>query len=289
MSALQELSDLVRACAERAGPSTVSIGRHGTGFVVGEGLVVTNAHNLRGDELPLRFAGGREEVATVRGVDLDGDLAVLAADTASAAPLELSSTAPGLGDVVVALAALGNGVRATTGTISALGRSFRGPGGRRILGGLEHTAPLARGSSGGPLLDSKARVVGVSTHRLEDGFYLAIELSDEVRQRIDALAEGRSERHRRLGVAVAPPRVARHLRAAAGLDEVDGLLVRAVEEDSPAGRAGLRRGDVLVSARSSPIRSVDDLHRALEGGDSSLDLVVVRATEELAVTVELEG
>jgi S1-C subfamily serine protease len=91
----------------------------------------------------------------------------------------------------------------------------------------------------------------------------------------------------RLGVAIAPPRVAKRLRRAVGLPERDGVLVRAVEEDSPAERAGVVRGDLLVSAGGRELTRVDALYEALDAARSEgkLDLVVVRGTEERTVTV----
>ena len=286
MSALEELATAVRTAAERVGPSTVSINRQGTGIVVAENLVVTNAHNLRRDQAVVLFADGRQEIGSVAGADFDGDLAVLSVDTAGAPAASWSDQPAELGQVVVALAnARGRGVRATLGMVSSLGRSFRGPRGRRIAGALEHTASLGRGSSGGPIVDAEGRVIGVNTHRLQDGFYLAVPANEELRRRIDQLAAGETPTRRRLGAAIAPPEAARHLRAAAGLPEVDGLLIRGVEEGSPADQAGIRRGDVLVSAGGEALGSIDDLYSALDGEGGPIEFKLVRATEELTVTV----
>ncbi len=90
---------------------------------------------------------------------------------------------------------------------------------------------------------------------------------------------------RRLGTAIAPPQVTKRLRAAAGLSEVEGLLVRHVEEGSPAERAGLLRGDVLVRGGEIALTSIDALYEALDLEGEVLQLVIVRATEELTVPV----
>lgn len=290
MGALEELSLAIRTVADRVGPSVVSVNRHGTGLVVGKDLVLTNAHNLRGSAAVVVFADGRQATGSVAGADVDGDLAVVAVGTGETPPVTWADAPAELGQVVVAVAdPRGRGLRATAGTVSSVGRSFRGPRGRRITGGLEHTAPLGRGSSGGPVADTEGRVVGVNTHRLQEGFYLAVAATDELRRRIDALAGGEVPERRRLGAAIAPPQATRHLRAAAGLPEVDGLLVRGVEPDSPGDRAGLRRGDVLVSADGTPLSSVDDLYKVLDGEGGSVDFGVVRTTEELTVTVRFEA
>jgi serine protease Do len=290
MSALGEIKEAVNVAADQVGPSVVSIGRHGAGIVVGSNLVATNAHNLRGGEVHVTFGDGRTSAATLAGADVDGDLAVLSVETAGIPAVAWAESAAELGDVVIALAnPRGRGLRASVGTISAVGRSFRGPRGRRISGGLEHTAPLARGSSGGPIVDTSGRVVGVSTHRLEDGFYVAVGAGDDLAGRIAGLSTGESPQRRRLGAAIAPPQAARHLRSAAGLPEVEGLLVRGVEEGSAADRAGLRRGDVLVAVAGELLTSVDALYRALDGEGGELEFTVARAADEVVVTVRFEA
>jgi serine protease Do len=169
--------------------------------------------------------------------------------------------------------------------VSAVGRAFRGPQGRRIAGSVEHTAPLARGSSGGPLVDAAGRLVGLNTHRLGDGFYLALPADQELRGRIDDLARGEAPRRRRLGVALAPAHVTHRLRSAVGLPERDGLLVRGVEDDSPAARAGLRRGDLIVAVGERAVTGSDDLFAALDTEAESLSVTIVRGTDELTVEV----
>lgn len=286
MNALEEISEAIRRAAEGVGASVVGVDRHGTGLVVERGTVVTNAHNLRGPELAVQLPDGTRQSGRVRAVDVEGDLAVLEVETGSTPAVSLESTSPSLGDVVVALAnPRGRGVRATVGTISSIGRSFRGPRGRRIAGGLEHTAPLGRGSSGGPLVSVEGKVIGLNTHRLQDGFYMAMPTDADLISRLGRLARGEELHRHRLGVAIAPPPVARHLRSAAGLPEADGLLVRHVEEDGPGARAGLRRGDVLTTAADRPLTSVEDLYSALSEATDSLVLGLVRATEEMSLTI----
>jgi serine protease Do len=287
MSALDDIASTIASVAAKAGPSVVAVNRHGSGFVVAPGHVVTNAHNVRGESL-VTFADGRREKATPAGVDIDGDLAVLAVDTGEVPALEWATDGQALGNVVVALAnPRGRGLRATFGTVSATDRGFRGPRGRHIRGSLEHTAALARGSSGGPVLDGEARVIGVNTNRLQEGFYQALSATPELVTRIEALSKGETPKRRRLGTALAPPHVTKRLRAAAGLGEVDGLLVRAVEDDSPAAKAGLRQGDVLVSAGGRNLDSAEALYDALDG-EGDLEFTIVRASEELTVTVSFE-
>ena len=292
MAAVDELERAVQKVADQAGSAVVRIGRErgrGSGVVVGEGTVLTNAHNLRGPETTVSFTDGRQAVGRVQGVDVDGDLAVVAVDTAGATPLEWGdSSSAGLGTAVFALAnPLGRAPRVTLGFVSALGRAFRGPRGRRIAGSIEHTAPLGRGSSGGPLVDSTGRLVGINTNRLGDGFYLAIPADAELRSRVDGLTRGESPSRRRLGVGLAPRRAARELRRAVGLPERDGLLVRELESDGPAERAGIRRGDLIVEAQGQAVTSADDLYDVLDAltEDGTLPLLVVRGVEEIRVSV----
>jgi serine protease Do len=192
-----------------------------------------------------------------------------------------------VGAAVFALANPGGRLRVTFGLVSAVNRAFRGPRGRRITGSLEHTAPMGRGSSGGPVLDAAGRLVGLNTNRLGDGFYLAVPADADLRGRLDALARGEAPARPRLGVGLAPARVARQLRQAVGLPERDGLLVRAVDESGPAGRAGIRTGDLIVAAGGRALTDPDELHDVLDGlaDDATLALSVVRGTEELTVNV----
>ncbi|MDF2740841.1 MAG: serine protease, partial [Actinomycetia bacterium] len=249
MSVLDELEQAVREVAERVGPSVVGIGRgrgRGSGVVLADGLVATNAHNLRGEETTVVFAGDRSAVGRVAGVDVDGDLAVIAVDTGGAPAIAWADEAAAqVGSAVFALANPGGQLRVTFGLVSAVGRAFRGPRGRRIAGSIEHTAPLPRGASGGPVVDAAGRLLGIDTNRLGDGFYLALPADADLRQRLDALGRGETAARPRLGVGIAPARVARQLRRAVGLPERDGLLVRVVEDGGPADRAGLRTGDLV--------------------------------------------
>jgi serine protease Do len=290
MAVLEELSHAVRGAAERVGPAVVGLGRgwgRGSGVVTAPGTVLTNAHNLRGEEVTVRFADGRSESGSVAGVDVDGDLAVIAVETADVEPVEFGDPAElGLGSVVFALANPGGrGLRATPGFVSATGRSFRGPRGRRIRGSIEHTAPLPRGSSGGPLVDAEGRLVGLNSVRMDGGLILALPTDESLRERADALARGEAPERPRLGVAIAPPHVARRLRRAVGLPDRDGLLVRWVEDGSPAQRAGIEKGDLIVAAGGEPVARVDDLEPQLSG--EKVTVTVVRGTDERDVEVRL--
>jgi serine protease Do len=295
MSLLEELESAVQTAAERTGPAVVGLGRGwgvGSGVVTAPGRVVTNAHNLRHghDEVTITFADGRRESGRVAGADPDLDVAVIEVDTGDAEPVEWAPDGdePAIGRAVFALANPGGrGLRVTPGVVSSTARGFRGPRGRRIPGGIEHTAPLPRGSSGGPLIDADGRLLGLNSVRVDGGLILAIPADAALRERVDALGRGETPKGLRLGIAIAPPRVARRLRRAVGLPERDGVLVRAVEEGSAAGRAGVERGDLIVAAGGREIERVDVLYEQLDAarGEGTLDLTIVRGTDERTVSV----
>jgi serine protease Do len=291
MTVLDEIGASIARLADEAGPSVVGIGQRwgaGSGIVLGEGRVLTNAHNVRGGHVTVTFADGHTAEGTVAGHDIDGDLAVIEVDTGQAPALPWATDAPAVGTPVFALANPGGrGLRATFGFVSGVDRAFRGPRGVRITGSLEHTAPLLPGSSGGPVLNAAGQLLGINTNRLGEGFYLAIPADETLRAQVDTLARGESVQPPQLGVAIAPGHVARRLRRAVGLPDVDGLLIREVSENSPASRVGLARGDLITAAGGQPIRTADDLFGALReaGPTGAIELTVLRGTEERTVQV----
>jgi serine protease Do len=294
MSAIDEFQQAVAKVAEHTSASVVGIGRHwhrGSGLVVAKDRVLTNAHNIHGEGATCVFSDGRREKGQLLGQDMDGDLAVLDVPTGEIAPLAITAgtKVPAVGTFVFAVASAGNGgVRTTLGQVSGVARSFRGPGGRLIGGSIEHTAPLASGSSGSPIVDSDGKLLGLNTQRLGEGFYLALPADDELKVRIEALSRGESAVRPRLGVAVAPGHVALRLRRAVGLPDRDGILVREVEEDGPADKAGIRQGDLIVSSGGTAIADPDELHSALaKAGSGTLDIGIVRGADEMVVKVTL--
>jgi serine protease Do len=298
MSTLTELSEVIGGAARDVGPAVVGLGRGwglGSGVVIDQGQVLTSAHNLRREEVAVSFPDGRREPGELAGADPDVDLAVISVDTGEAPPVawEPAEDGPGLGSAVIALANPGGrGLRATPGFVSSERRSFRGPRGRRIHGAIEHTAPLPRGSSGGPLVDAEGRLLGINSLRMEGGLILAVPATAAVQERVALLARGQAVAPHRLGVAVAPPRVARRMRRAVGLSERSGLLLRGVEEGSPAEAAGLKRGDLLVGALGRELDGIDGLYAALDrvpAGGGELELRVLRGEEELELSVRFGG
>src|SRR3954468_24587046 len=289
---LNALEAAVRDAAEKVRPSVVGLGRgwgRGSGVVVAPGQVLTVAHVLRGDEVAVTFADGDVREGRVLGADPDLDVAVIGVETGDVPVVGWEpAEAPAAGAAVFGLANPGGrGLRTTFGLVTAIGRGFRGPRGRRVAGSIEHTAPLPRGSSGGPLVDATGNLLGLNAVRRDGGFILALPADAALKRRIGEVARGEAAERPRLGVALAPPRVARRMRAAVGLEPRDGLLVRQVVDDSPAASAGLQRGDLLVRAGDKPLASMDDLFDALDGATDTLALGLVRGTEERDVAVAL--
>jgi serine protease Do len=292
MAILDEIGASIRQLAEGAGASVVGVGQRwgaGSGIVLGEGKVLTNAHNVRGDKVTVTFADGHDAEGDVAGRDIDDDLAVISVGTGAVPALPWADGETEIGTPVFALANPGGrGLRVTFGFVSGVERTFRGPRGRRITGSLEHTAPLLPGSSGGPVLTATGQLLGINTNRLGEGFYLAMPADEALRGRAEALARGESAQSPRLGVAIAPNHVARRLRRAVGLPDTDGLLIRDVVEDSPAARAGVAQGDLIKAAAGQPIRTPDDLFDALQAaGGGTIELTIVRGTDERTIQVTL--
>ena len=297
MSTITDLQDAIARAASTVGPGVVGFGRgwgRGSGVVVAPGRVLTTAHNLRSEEVVVSFPEGERVTGRVAGTDPDLDLAAVAVETGEAEPVswEPAATTPAIGTPVVALANPGGrGLRATPGFVSSEGRTIRGSRGRSIEGCIEHTAPLPRGSGGGPLVDLDGRLLGFNAIRLDGGLIVAIPADERLAERAERLWSGTAASPVRLGVAIAPPRVARRLRRAVGLPERDGLLVRSVAEGSAAQAAGIERGDLIVAAKGKPVERVDALYGALDSlaeGDT-LALRVLRGTEERDVPVTFDA
>ena len=294
MAIFDEIQAGIEQVAEDAGSSVVGIGHRwgaGSGIVLGDGQVLTNAHNVRADQVTVTFADGRTADGRLAGRDIDADLAVIEVDTGGVAALAWASEpAPRLGAPVFALANPGGrGLRVTFGIVSGIDRVFRGPRGRLITGSLEHTAPLLPGSSGGPVLTAGGELLGINTNRLGEGFYLAIPADQALRERAGALARGETAAPPRLGIAIAPSYVARRLRRAVGLPDADGLLIRDVTSGSPADNAGLASGDLIVGAAGNPVGTADDLFDALAAARGTIELNVLRGTDERTIQVTLPG
>jgi putative serine protease PepD len=225
----------------------------GSGFVLDErGNIVTNQHVVSdGRSIQVRFPDGRRESARVVGEDSSSDIAVIRVSAPASAlePLPLGdSSKVQVGDGVVAIGSpFGLDGSVTTGVVSALGRSIRAPNGFTITGAIQTDAPINRGNSGGPLLDSQGRVIGVNSQIETDsgqnsGVGFAVS-SNTVRRVADALISGKEVQHAYLGVSLT--------------DGTGGARVAEVRSSSPADRAGLRAGDVITAIAGERVDSSD--------------------------------
>ena len=279
--------------AGQVGPAVIGLrsgSRGGSGVIVAPGVAITLARNIRHDELTVRRRRVRSS-RRVAGVDPTVDLAVLTLEGPDLPEPIAWATGEDvtIGSEVYALAdPAGRGLRVTPGTVSRAPSGLRGPSGRLIEGVIEHTAPLPRGSGGGPLVDADGRLLGLNAIRQDGGLIVAWPAA-ALRDRATTLASGRATAPPRLGVALVGARRARRLRAAVGLEPIDGLLVRAVESGSPAERAGVARGDVIVAIDDAAVSDPDPLYAALDAAatDSDLALKIVRGSNELVLTARL--
>jgi S1-C subfamily serine protease len=280
----------VTTITESVGGSVIGLrrgARRGSGVVVAEGRVAVLAHSLAEDRVEVVFGEGRSAEGVLTGVDRRRGIAVLEVATNDAPVVRWSQSPPEIGDAVFALGNPGSGLRATEGRVSAAPLTVRGRHGRRVEGVIEHTAPLPRGAGGGPLVDATGAVLGVNALRADPGFLLALPAA-VVRPAVDRLLEGRAGSGY-LGVALAPPRASRRMRAAVGLPASEGLLVRRVEPGAPAERAGVLAGDLLVGLEQTDVKDLDDVFRALDAAEGPLSIKLLRGSERIELTVELGG
>jgi len=219
----------------------------------------------------------------VLGVDRLLDIALIELETPEPAPIIWAQALPGIGTPVLAAGDPGSGLRVTQGHVSAGPLTMRSRQGRPVEL-IEHTAPLPRGSGGGPLLDTDGALLGVNALRGDPGFVLALP-APILRPALDRLLAGHATP--RLGLALYSGAASARMRDAVGLPERPGLLVRAVEAESPAERAGIRAGDMLVGLGASALASTDELFAALETCTGNAEVRIVRAEREQTLKVEL--
>ncbi|HSC01462.1 MAG TPA: trypsin-like peptidase domain-containing protein [Burkholderiaceae bacterium] len=243
----------------------------GSGFLITpDGYLLTNSHVVdAGDAVTVTLDDGSEHAAQRVGVDVDTDLALLR--IGSAGPLQHLELGESkhlrVGQVVVAIGnPQGLSHTVTAGVVSALGRSLRARNGRLIEGVIQTDASLNPGNSGGPLLDTRARVVGVNTAIIAGAQLLCFAVpSDTARWVVSELLRHGRVRRAWIGIvarSVPLPRrtVLHHRLDAAGAVGVDEVLA-----DGPAARAGLKAGDRIVGVDGVPIKDVDTLYRVLGG------------------------
>ena len=305
---LDAYSNAVISASEKISPSVVKIdvaqaGRSrsgepherqggGSGFVfTPDGLILTNSHVVHGaTRIQVSFSDGHRFPAHTIGDDPATDLAVIRIDAPQivAAPLGDSQKLQ-VGQLAVAIGnPYGFQYTVTAGVVSALGRSLRSYSGRLIDDVIQTDASLNPGNSGGPLVSSDGRVIGVNTATIMGAqglcFAIGINTAKFVAGRL--LRDGRIRRAY-IGVEAQTAPLHRRLVRFYDLPQESGVIVSAVTPGSPAQRAGLREGDVIVALDGKPVAGVDDLHRLLTDAHVGLSssLTVLRWTEKLELQV----
>ena len=305
---LDAYSRAVSGVVERTAPAVVSVEvhhrrsergtgpresqGHGSGFVfTPDGFILTNSHVAHGaTKTDVAFPDGRRLRAELVGDDPDTDLAVLRVDSAlqTVAPLG-DSAALRVGQVVIAIGnPLGFQSTVTAGVVSALGRSFRSVSGRLIDNVIQTDAALNPGNSGGPLLDSRGTVVGVNTAVIlpAQGICFAVAVNT-VKLVVGQLIAFGHVRRARIGVGGQDVSLPRLAVRAHRLIQPSGVLVTTVESASPAARAGVQPGDIIVAFAAQPVHGIDDLHRLLTGDRIGVlaTIAVVRKADRLELSI----
>jgi S1-C subfamily serine protease len=275
---LDAYSEAVTGAVDRAGRSVVHIavrssrrrGGSGSGVVVaGDGIILTNSHVVDGAErIGVTLADGQQLSARLLGRDPDTDVAVLRTDESRdimAAPLHNSKLVRP-GQLAIAIGnPLGLQQTVTAGVVSATGRSLRAQTGRLIDDVIQTDAALNPGNSGGALVDSRGRVIGINTAIIAgaQGICFAVASNTALHVLTQILRHGRVRRAE-MGIHGQQTVIPRHLARHAELDQPTGVRVMEVEPGSPAERAGLKPGDLVLAISGAIVTGVDDLVRLLD-------------------------
>jgi S1-C subfamily serine protease len=307
---LDSYSQSVTRAVEKVGPAVVNIrvqksgGEHprgsesggsGSGFVIApDGFILTNSHVVHGaDKLEVTLADGQVYRATLVGEDPETDLAVLRINASQLAHARLgNSKSIRVGQIAVAIGSpFGFQQTVTAGVVSALGRSMRSQSGRLIDNVIQTDAALNPGNSGGPLVNSRGEVIGVNTAIILPAQGICFAIASNTAEFVAAWLI-KERRIRRSWIGVVGQNVPIHRRVVRfhHLPAEHGVLVAGIEPGSPASRAGLRNGDVIVAFSGEAVSSIDELHRHLVAkviGVPSL-VTIIRHTEKLDLVVTPE-
>jgi S1-C subfamily serine protease len=278
---LDAYSRAVIDVVDRVSPAVVRLGVRkgddprqagtGSGVIVSpDGLILTNSHVVGGaTAIRVTTPDGRNLSAHLVGDDPDTDLALVRANEPETLPTATLGDSRRLrrGQLVIAIGnPLGFESTVTAGVVSALGRSLRASTGRLIDDLIQTDAALNPGNSGGPLVSSSGEVVGINTAIIMGAQGICFAIGSNTAQIVlgELVRHGRVRRAS-LGVAAALTRLPRLLRREAAIVQESAVVAAAVEPNSPADRAGLVAGDVLISVDGQPVTGADDLIRILTG------------------------
>jgi S1-C subfamily serine protease len=282
--------------AGRDGQRGQESGGSGSGFVIApDGFILTNSHVVHGaDKLEVTLADGQIFTAALIGEDPESDLAVIRINAAQQLPhVHLAdSKAVRVGQIAVAIGSpFGFQQTVTAGVVSALGRSMRSQAGRLIDNVIQTDAALNPGNSGGPLVNSNGEVIGVNTAVILPAQGICFAIASNTAEFVAAwlIKDGRIRRSW-IGVMGQNAPIHRRVVRFHHLGAEYGVLVTGTEPGSPAARAGLREGDVIVAFAGETVSSIDELHRHLVAGVIGIPTVftVIRHTEKLEVVLTPE-
>ena len=308
LALLDAYSRAVVSAAEKLSPSVAKIevvestrdsggagdGRRGggSGFIfTPDGLALTNSHVVHNAlHIEVSLADGRRLPAQLVGEDPATDLAIVRVDAPALVAAELGDSQKlRVGQLAIAIGnPYGFQYTVTAGVISALGRSLRSYSGRLIDDVIQTDASLNPGNSGGPLVSSSGQVIGVNTATIMGAqglcFAIGINTAKFVASRL--LKYGRIQRAS-IGVEAQTVPLHRRLVRFYDLEKETGVIVLAVETGSPAGRAGLRMGDVIVALSGQPVAGVDDLYRLLAEArpGTPISITILRRTEKVELAI----
>ncbi len=302
---LDAYSNAVVGVVERLGPSVVSVtvagrakgkGRapagSGSGVVfTPDGYVLTNAHVVReAAALRVSMTDGTVGEADVIGVDFPTDLAVIRIDGRHAPYAELGdSSALRVGQLVIAIGnPLGFSSSVSAGVVSALGRTMRSQSGRLMENIIQSDVALNPGNSGGPLVDSRGRVVGINTAMIMGAQGLSFSVPSNTAHWVltQLMTRGRVERGY-LGFAAENRPIGRRFARGLGIENASGVQIASVVRGGPAERAGFEAGDIIVRVDEHLVASIDDVHRILNDWPigRAMQVTLVRGRQVFALEV----
>ncbi|MGE5301677.1 MAG: S1C family serine protease [Alphaproteobacteria bacterium] len=264
----------------------------GSGFIfTPDGFILTNSHvvnQARG--LDVILPDGRHFEADLIGNDPATDLAIIRINAPSLVPAKLGdSISIRVGQLVVAIGnPYGFQCTVTAGVVSALGRSLRSTSGRLIDNVIQTDAALNPGNSGGPLVTSKGEVIGVNTAVILPAQGLCFAIAINTAKSVAGwLIRDRKIKRSTIGVAGQNVPLPRRVVRFHDLAAESGVMVVSVEPKSPAERARLREGDVIVGYGTQPVSGIDDLHRLLTDDQAGLKvaLTILRGAEKISLVI----
>lgn len=291
---LVELSDAIADAAERAGKSTVLVDARrrfpASGIVFAQDLILTANHVIeREEDIKVILADGTEVTARVAGRDPGTDLAVLKLDSASATPAEVSKIPARVGQFVLAIGRpTKNGIESSFGTVNSIGGPARTGRGGMLEKFIKTDVVSYPGFSGGPLVNGDGTIFGINTSGFGSGS--AITIPADVAWKIaETLAKHGKIKHGYLGIRSQTVNVPADSQKALKREQESGLLLVGLEDDSPAGKAGLMVGDILVSIAGEPVERHDELFARLSGDvvGKSIPIEILRGGKVESINVEI--